>query len=237
MRGGGHPRASGVSVEPDAQEAVFTHAGVRCACPDPDIIFIYAHTHSHTHTHTLTHILSLTHSDGNRSSDTGYLPEHVAMQNVAAVPTRLEVSPNGLEVSPNGLEVSLDSKDPRQRLATFASWPFHSHTSYPPVSLLAAAGFVYAPSDEAPDSVVCVSCKVRLASWEGVTDPQVRESVCVCVCVCVFVCVLASWQRVTDLQGGGDKKTCVCACVSICAHTHTRTRTRARTHTHTHIHI
>lgn len=61
-------------------------------------------------------------------------------------------------------------KSEAARLSSFASWPL-SRDYRPNPSRLAAAGFYFSPTHQAPDRAACFCCGISLYRWEAADDP------------------------------------------------------------------
>ncbi|XP_005108138.1 baculoviral IAP repeat-containing protein 5 [Aplysia californica] len=75
----------------------------------------------------------------------------------------------------DGLKLLTDEKEivlfvEHQRLKTFQKWPNDPDWTCTPEKL-AAAGFYFRPSPEAPDNVCCPFCNKELDGWEPDDDP------------------------------------------------------------------
>ncbi|XP_006097988.1 baculoviral IAP repeat-containing protein 5-like [Myotis lucifugus] len=60
------------------------------------------------------------------------------------------------------------------RLSTFKHWPFQEGCACTP-ERMAAAGFVYCPTENEPDLVECFFCFKELEGWEPGDDPAAEH--------------------------------------------------------------
>lgn len=59
----------------------------------------------------------------------------------------------------------------KNRVLTFADWPFDGDDCHCTPKNLAAAGFYHIPSEKEPDLVKCFVCLKELEGWEPEDDP------------------------------------------------------------------
>ncbi|KAJ3050585.1 hypothetical protein HK097_008411, partial [Rhizophlyctis rosea] len=73
---------------------------------------------------------------------------------------------------PNGEE------EVEMRLATFVGrWPYENDEAWASLSCqkVAAAGFIYSPTDDSEDNVACPYCELALDGWEATDDPSAEH--------------------------------------------------------------